>query len=293
MGLARHDLLTTPDELASRLGDARLRVIDCRFDLMAPAAGRRAWLDAHIPGAVYADLDKDLSGPIRADTGRHPLPASAAAEDTFSRLGIDAGTGVVAYDDANGAIASRAWWLLRWLGHQRVTVLEGGLQAWQARGLPLATGVEAAARRSFRAAVRPDRVLTTAQIAASLDAPSDCLLIDARDAARFRGEVEPIDARAGHIPGTRNLPFGDCLRQDGTWLDPGELRERLEPLLGHVGRVPWAVMCGSGVTACHLAISGLLAGYSEPRVYVGSWSEWIRDPSRPIGQGHGRAPGNK
>lgn len=292
MGLARDDLLTTPEELASRLGDARLRIIDCRFDLMAPAAGRRAWLDAHIPGAVYADLDKDLSGPIRADTGRHPLPASAAAEDTFSRLGIDADTRVVAYDDANGAIASRAWWLLRWLGHRRVTVLDGGLQGWQSRGLPLGTGAEAFATRSFRAAVSPHRVLTTAQIAASLDAPGDCLLIDARDAARFRGEVEPIDAKAGHIPGTRNLPFGDCLRQDGTWLDPGELRERLGPLLGPVGRVPWAVMCGSGVTACHLAISGLLAGYTEPRVYIGSWSEWIRDPARPIGGGPGSGPGN-
>ena len=288
MGPARHDLLTTPEELASRLDDARLRIIDCRFDLMAPAAGRKAWLDAHIPGAVYADLDEDLSGPIRADTGRHPLPASAAAEDTFSRLGIDADTRVVAYDDANGAIASRAWWLLRWLGHGRVTVLDGGLQAWQSRGLPLDSGVEAAARRGFRAAVRPDRVLTTAEIASSLDAQGGCLLIDARDAARFRGEVEPIDAKAGHVPGSRNLPFADCLHPDGTWRDPRDLRERFRPVLGQVGSAPWAVMCGSGVTACHLAISGLLAGYREPRVYVGSWSEWIRDPSRPIGRGHGR-----
>jgi thiosulfate/3-mercaptopyruvate sulfurtransferase len=284
LGIAqRHELLTTADELASRLGDAGQRIVDCRFDLMAPGAGRKSWIEAHIPAAVYADLDKDLSGPVRADTGRHPLPAVAAAEETFSRLGIDSDTRVVVYDDANGAIASRAWWLLRWLGHRHVTVLDGGFQTWCSRGLPLETGARNPTRRRFRANVRPGRVLSSQEIAANLDTLDRRPLIDARDAARFRGEVEPIDAKAGHIPGSRNLHFADCLRGDGTWLAPGELRERLEPLLGRPGSVPWAVMCGSGVTACHLAISGLLAGYSEPRVYVGSWSEWIRDPSRPIG----------
>ena len=291
MGCERQELLTTPEELASLLGDERLRIIDCRFDLMSPDAGRKGWLEAHVPGAMYADLDKDLSGAIGADTGRHPLPAIADAEATFSRLGIDADTRVVTYDDANGAIAARAWWLLRWLGHRRVTVLDGGLQAWQSRGLPLESGAREAAWRSFRATVRPDRVLTTAEIVTNPGATTDRLLIDARDRARFRGEVEPIDTQAGHIPGSRNLPFGDCLRQDGAWLEPAELRERLEALLGNRGSVPWAVMCGSGVTACHLAISGLLAGYSEPRLYVGSWSERIRDPSRPIARGVPRRAG--
>lgn len=285
MGCERQELLTSPEELALLLDDERLRILDCRFDLLAPDAGRKGWLDGHVPGALYADLDKDLSAAIGADTGRHPLPAIADAETTFSRLGIDADTRVVAYDDANGAIAARAWWLLRWLGHRRVTVLDGGLQAWQSRGLPLESGSRDAEWRSFRATVRPDRVLTTAEIVTNLDAMTDWLLVDARDPARFRGEVEPIDTQAGHIPGSRNLPFGDCLRQDGAWLDPEELRERLEAVLGDRGSVPWAVMCGSGVTACHLAISGLLAGYSEPRVYVGSWSEWIRDVSRPIARG--------
>ena len=150
MGCERQELLTTPEELASLLGDERLRIIDCRFDLMSPDAGRKGWLEAHVPGAMYADLDKDLSGAIGADTGRHPLPAIADAEATFSRLGIDADTRVVTYDDANGAIAARAWWLLRWLGHRRVTVLDGGLQAWQSRGLPLESGAREAAWRSFR-----------------------------------------------------------------------------------------------------------------------------------------------
>lgn len=278
----RRTLLTGVDELASRPRDPRLRIIDCRFDLMAPDAGRVAWLDAHIPGAVYADLDRDLSGPVTADSGRHPLPSADDAAQTFSRLGIDANVRVVAYDDAGGAIAARAWWLLRWLGHEQVTLLDGGLQAWRARGLPLESGAQEIERREFRAVPDPGRVLGTREIAAALDSPGDLVLVDARDAARFRGEVEPIDARAGHIPGAGNLPYGDCLAADGTWLGEDAVRERLAPLLGDAPGAPWAVMCGSGVTACHLAISGLLAGYAEPRLYAGSWSEWIRDPSRPI-----------
>ncbi len=280
----RQNLLTGAEELAASLGDRQLRIMDCRFDLMAPEAGREAWLGAHIPGAVYADLDKDLSGPVTTATGRHPLPTAEQATETFSRLGIDADTRVIVYDDSSGAIASRAWWLLRWLGHGRVTVLDGGLQAWRARNLPLESGTHEVARRDFRPTTGRARVLTSNEIAADLDYS----LLDARDAARFRGESEPIDAKAGHIPGSKNLPYTACLTEDGTWRDPRSLRQCLQPVLGDDESAPWAVMCGSGVTACHLAISGLLAGYSEPRVYVGSWSEWIRDPSRPIGSGAGQ-----
>ncbi len=280
--LQRQELLTRADELAARLGEPRLRIIDCRFDLLAPDAGRQAWLDGHIPAAVYADLDRDLSGPITADSGRHPLPSVERATATFSNLGIDARTRVVAYDDTGGAIAARAWWLLRWLGHERVTVLDGGLQAWLARGLPLESGAQEARRRDFRAAPDPQRILGTQEIAENLRLHRDLVLVDARDAARYRGEVEPIDARAGHIPGTGNLPYAACLAADGSWLDGDSLRDRFAPLLGEAPGAPWATMCGSGVTACHLAISGLLAGYAEPRLYVGSWSEWIRDPGRPI-----------
>lgn len=279
---ARHELLTAVDELAAVLDDPQLRIVDCRFDLMAADAGRTAWLDAHIPGAVHADLDRDLSARVTPDSGRHPLPSVADAEATFSRLGIDADTRVIAYDAAGGAIASRAWWLLRWLGHRRVTVLDGGLQAWRARGLPLEAGRRDAPRREFRATLEPQRVVTTQEIAAHLGTPGAGVLVDARDAARFRGEAEPIDPVAGHIPGARNLPTGACLRPDGSWEDAAVLRGRLAALLGDDDSVAWAVMCGSGVTACHLAISGLLAGYGEPRLYVGSWSEWIRDPGRPI-----------
>jgi len=275
--------LTSADELAARLGDRRLRIVDCRFDLLAPDAGRAGWLDAHIPGAVYAHLDRDLSGPITPDTGRHPLPSVAQAQETFSRLGIDEDTAVVAYDDASGAIASRAWWLLRWLGHRHVTVLDGGLQAWRRdRNRALESGAREAERREFRGSAQTQRIMTSEEIAGRLDTQRDMLLVDARDAARVRGEAEPIDTRAGHIPGTRNLPFTDCLGSDGTWLGAQALRERLSAALGGIPEGEWGVMCGSGVTACHLAISGLLAGCREPRVYIGSWSEWIRDPARPI-----------
>lgn len=281
----RHGLLTTSDDLAACLGQRNLRIVDCRFDLMAPDAGREAWLAAHIPGAVYAHLDEDLSGPVTADSGRHPLPNVADAIATFSRLGIDADSRVVCYDAMGGAIASRGWWMLRWLGHREVTVLDGGLQAWHARDLPLESGRQEVAPRDFRGVADAGRVLTSSDILGNLDAAVGFPLVDARDAARFRGDVEPIDTRAGHIPETLNLPFTACLSDDGTWLDPDALRRLLGPLLGDDEDVPWAVMCGSGVTACHLAISGLLAGYSEPRLYVGSWSEWIRDPSRPVGSG--------
>ena len=279
----RRTLLTGVDELASWHGDRQLRIIDCRFDLTAPDAGRQAWLDAHIRGAVYADLDHDLSGPVTPDSGRHPLPSVEQAAETFSRLGIDAHTRVVAYDDASGAIAARAWWLLRWLGHDQVTVLDGGIQAWRSAGLPMESGPYTVERRGFHAEADAKRVLNTPEIVSHVQSDVDLMLLDARDAARFRGEVEPIDTRAGHIPGTGNLPYAACLATDGTWLREAALQDRFAPLLGDAPGVPWAVMCGSGVTACHLAISGLLAGYAEPRLYVGSWSEWIRDPARPIG----------
>lgn len=287
-GPARQTLLTSAQELAASLGDRQLRILDCRFDLMAPEAGREAWLEGHIPGAVYADLDRDLSGPVTPDSGRHPLPPVERACETFSALGIDADTTVVAYDDASGAIASRAWWLLRWLGHRKVSVLDGGLQAWHSANLPLESGLQDAAPRHFQARAGSEAVLTSQDIAANLAASRDFVLVDARDATRFRGDAEPIDAKAGHIPGSKNLPYTECLRADGTWLDADSLRRRLQPLIGADERAPWAVMCGSGVTACHLALSGLLAGFSQPGVYVGSWSEWIRDPRRPIGSGSGQ-----
>jgi len=278
----RQELLSTAAELASRLGQPDSRIIDCRFDLFDAEAGERAYLEGHIPGSVYAHLDRDLAGPVGPADGRHPLPDVAVAAATFQRLGVRDGVHVTVYDAAGGAIAARAWWLLRWLGHDRVTVLDGGLHAWAAAGLPLEAGGSNVEPGDFSPNARAGSVLTTAELGTAGVAIASLRLVDARSAPRFRGEQEPIDRVAGHIPGARNLPYDRCLAADGTWLPTPELRRLLREVLNDAPEAPWAVMCGSGVTACHLAISGLLAGFPEPRLYVGSWSEWIRDPRRPV-----------
>ena len=273
------------DELASRLTDDTLRIIDCRFDLMDPAAGRDSYLAGHIPGSVYADLDADFAALVGPTTGRHPLPEIDVATETFRRLGVSHETDVVVYDSAGGAMAARAWWMMRWLGHDRVRILDGGLPCWQAANWPLEDGEVSAEPGKFQAAPRDECVVTIEEVVAGLEAGGDLLLVDARDAARFRGELEPIDTVAGHIPGTLNLPFTEALNEDGTFRPEEELEALWEGILGESKDVAWAAMCGSGVTACHLAISALLAGYREPGVYVGSWSEWIRNPDRPVETG--------
>jgi len=291
--MASDSNLISAQELQSCLDDPDVRVIDCRFDLADPSAGRRAYMDGHIPGAVFADLDEDLAAPIGPESGRHPLPDVDTLANTFCRLGIADATDVVVYDAGNGALASRAWWSLRWLGHDRVRVLDGGMDCWVSSGGQLVTGGEQAAPRLFVARPRHDRVLTTSELASDFAAIAEMRLIDARDAARFRGEIEPIDTVAGHIPGSINLPFPVSLNDDDTWKPRAELEALWLETLGEDKTAPWAVMCGSGVTACHLAISATEAGYVEPRLYVGSWSEWIRDSRRPVGVGEdpNRPPG--
>lgn len=276
--------LIVVSKLEERLNDPDLRLLDCRFDLMSPHAGREAWADGHIPGAVYADLDQDLAGAITEESGRHPLPDVGDLCETFGRLGIDSSTSVVVYDSGSGGIAARAWWLLRWLGHERVALLDGGIAAWQTQGGQIESGITSVETREFTGNSRDQIVITTAEIVASSDAVTG-RLVDARDAARFRGESEPIDAVAGHIPGTRNLPFGESLDDAGHWKAEQDLQVLWTELLGEQPPKDWAVMCGSGVTACHLAVSACLAGLPEPRLYVGSWSEWIRDPARPVARG--------
>jgi thiosulfate/3-mercaptopyruvate sulfurtransferase len=272
--------LISCESLAGRLNDPNQCTIDCRFDLVKPEAGHEQYLLGHIPGAAYLNLDTDLAGKVTSTSGRHPLPSIADAVTKLSDLGIAEHTKVTVYDASNGAIAARAWWLLRFLGHANVTILDGGFALWQQQDLPVMSGPVVREAAKFGAIANFERVIETADLAASDEAAEAARLVDARDAARFRGEIEPIDPVAGHIPGAMNLPFADCLRADGTWRSPDELRLILSEVLGDDLEAPWAVMCGSGVTACHLALSGLLAGFEEPRLYVGSWSEWIRDPGR-------------
>jgi thiosulfate/3-mercaptopyruvate sulfurtransferase len=279
--------LISANGLQSKLSSPNWRILDCRFDLADPDAGHRAYLDGHIPGALFADLEKDLSGAVSSKSGRHPLPDVRRMERRLGELGIDAGTGVVVYDWNSGAVAARTWWTLRWLGHFNVCLLDGGLDRWSRLGFALNRGNEATESRRFLAQPRDDQVLTTPGVVAGIAATPGLRLFDARDARRFIGEIEPIDAVAGHIPGATSLPFDASLNADMTWKPVAELERLWLEQLGNDRNIEWAVMCGSGVTACHLALSAVEAGFAEPRLYAGSWSEWIRDPRRPVALGEG------
>jgi thiosulfate/3-mercaptopyruvate sulfurtransferase len=275
-------ILIVAEALQEALTSPETVVIDCRFDLGDPLAGRRAYEHGHVPGAVFLDLDKDLAGPVTEATGRHPLPDPDELSRRLGQLGIARSHEVVVYDGSHGGIAARAWWTLRWLGHERVRLLDGGLAAWLKLDLPLEAGIAAREAVDYMPDVRHELVLTTDDLCHAEEGVGSFNLFDARDAARFRGEIEPIDPVAGHIPQTSNLPFTDFVHEDGTWRPLAERASRLSRALGGEQDPEWSVMCGSGVTACHLAISGLEAGFPEPRIYIGSWSEWIRDPGRPI-----------
>jgi thiosulfate/3-mercaptopyruvate sulfurtransferase len=286
--------LMTPRQLAARLDDPDLAVIDCRFNLARPQWGGEEYAAARIPHALYAHLDHDLSGPPSPATGRHPLPQISELAGRLARWGIDAQVQVVAYDEGPGAHAARLWWLLRWLGHTRVAVLDGGLAAWRQEKLPLdATPLSQAniGRPARRFEPRPDEdmVVSTTElermVASGQLASADIVLVDARGADRFMGRNETIDPVAGHIPGARNHPFADNLDTAGRFLDRGTLRERFARTLGGVPPDDTICMCGSGVTACHNLLAMEVAGLKGARLYAGSWSEWIRDPKRPIETG--------
>jgi thiosulfate/3-mercaptopyruvate sulfurtransferase len=276
--------------LRDLIGKPDLAVIDCRFDLSNRSRGRAAYLEGHIPGAKYADLETDLSGPVTAKSGRHPLPAPEDFAAALERWGIGSATQVIVYDDAGGSFAARAWWLLRWLGHKSVAVLDGGINAWIAAEGLLEPGEARPSQERIpsdgRIAPKSDRaaLIETADIDRFLANPAN-LLVDARAAERFAGSVEPIDTVAGHIGGAANHPFSTNLRQDGRFLPAAELRRLWELRLA--GRKPErvAAMCGSGVTACHNLLSLEVAGLSGAKLYAGSWSEWIRDPNRAVARG--------
>ena len=269
--------------LALEIGRSGCVVVASRFTLTDPSAGRAAYDRGHIPGARYAHLDDDLSRRPRAHEGRHPLPERERLAATLGGWGIGPADAVVAYDEGSGAVAARLWWLLGWLGHERRAVLDGGFAAWQAAGLPVEQAAPVAIARHYDLR-EPDRgVVATDDVSEAL--ASGDLLVDARAAARYRGEHEPIDPKAGHVPRARNRPFSANVDPSGRFRPPADLRAELTELLD--GRHPEQLiaMCGSGVTACHLLLAMEVAGLTGGRLYAGSWSEWIRDPARPIRTG--------
>lgn len=282
-----HTTLVDHRTLAARIDSPDWRVIDCRFDLADPSRGERAYRETHIPGAHYAHLDRDLSSPITPDSGRHPLPDPHRLCAWLGQLGIGPGIQVTAYDDTGGNMAVRLWWLLRWLGHDAVALLDGGWQAWVGAGeATTASEPPRPDATDFRCMPDDTQIVTSASIERQLaSGRRDVLLLDARTGERFRGEAEPIDPVAGHIPGALNLPLQQNLDAEGRFLPAGTLREMYERVLDDMPPDRVAAMCGSGVTACHNLLAMEIAGLGGGRLYAGSWSEWIRDPERPVATG--------
>jgi len=273
-----------PAEVARHLGDPRWVFVDCRFDLANPNAGYEQYRSGHIPGARYAHLNQDLSGPITPSTGRHPLPPLEEFARRLGAWGIDERSQVIAYDDAGGAIAARLWWMLHWVGHEAAAVLNGGLKAWLAAGLPLEVDERRPTPATFVARPRAEQAVTLDELVPAL-ADRSVVLVDARSADRFAGQNETLDPVAGHIPGARNHPFMSNLDAERRFLPPRVLRERWSKTLADASADRVVTMCGSGVTACHDLLALQIAGFSGARLYPGSWSEWIRDARRPIATG--------
>lgn len=270
--------------LQQHLSDPDWVVVDCRFDLANPDAGQSAYARAHIPGARYAHLNSQLSAPITAQTGRHPLPDPATFTRQLEHWGIGDRTQIVAYDADNSACAARLWWMLRWLGHDAVAVLDGGFKAWQAAQLPVTSEVPAPRLATFTPRIRDEWVVDIATVARH-STDESWRIFDARAAERFAGEVEPIDSAAGHVPGAVNAPFATNLNADGTFRPASQLQAAWDARLHGIEPDHAIAMCGSGVTACHNLLALHLAGVQSVRLYPGSWSEWIRDPQRPIAKG--------
>lgn len=275
--------LISPHDLAQLLDQPDLVILDCRFALEDTAYGNRAYVAGHLPGARFADLERDLSAPvIPGQTGRHPLPSAADLAQRLREWGVNDDSRIVLYDDGPGAFAARAWWLLIWLGkHEGIYLLDGGLNAWQSAGLPLQQEAPEPIAGNFRGTPNDGLVAEAAELMQRLADPQ-LTLLDARGLPRFRGEIEPIDPVAGHIPGAHCAPFIDNLGDDGRFLPAARLQQRFVRLIGNRPPQHIVAYCGSGVTACHNLFALCLAGYPLARLYAGSWSEWITDPHRPV-----------
>jgi thiosulfate/3-mercaptopyruvate sulfurtransferase len=278
--MSEYQVIVSAVELNGRLNDPNWVVVDCRHDLTDPARGERDYAAGHIPGAHFLHADRDLAGPHTGQNGRHPLPSKEAFAATLGRIGVDATKQVVAYDAQGGMMAARLWWMLQWVGHNRVAVLDGGLPGWIAAGHVTSTAATTARPTTFVA--RAGRASVDAQYLLDRLGQPDLTIIDARASDRFRGENETLDPVGGHIPGAINRPFRDNLAADGRFKSAAELATAWRAVLG--GKIGDGVVhqCGSGVSACHNMLALAIAGLPQGRLYPGSWSEWCADPSRPV-----------
>lgn len=282
-----HSTLISTEQLASHLGDPSWAILDCRYDLNHEHWGEEQYRTAHVPGAVYVSLGHDLAGPKDGRNGRHPLPAHDAIVATFGRLGIAPGVQVIAYDQDAGMYASRLWWMLRYMGHDAVAVLDGGFSTWTREGRPTRDGVEPRAAATFVGKPRPEMRLSANQVWAGLGDPS-VVLVDARGPSRFEGKEEPLDRVAGHIPGARNHYYQWNMGPDGRLLPADALREKFTQLFGDTPPSKVTMYCGSGVSACHNLLALERAGLTGVRLFPGSWSEWSSDPDKPVETGPAR-----
>ncbi|WP_122500419.1 sulfurtransferase [Pseudomonas viridiflava] len=280
--------LIGPEQLAARQQRPGLVILDCRSALEDPDYGQRSYAQGHIEGARFADLNRDLSSPVvKGRTGRHPLPDADTLVERLRAWGISNDSDIVLYDDGPGMYAARAWWLLAWLGKREgVYLLDGGLKAWHAAGLPLSLNKPGGEPGDFTGEPDMSLVLSASRLQGRLGRP-EMTLIDARAEARFRGEVEPIDPVAGHIPGAQCVAFNENLGPDGRFLPPEQLKQRFAEKLQGRSAESLVSYCGSGVTACHNLFALCLAGYPLGTLYAGSWSEWIVDPEREVATGAG------
>jgi thiosulfate/3-mercaptopyruvate sulfurtransferase len=276
--------LISAEHLFQHLDEPHWIIVDCRFSLADADAGGRNYRKGHIPNARYAHLNKDLSSPVTACTGRHPLPDFSLLARKLGLWGVGNRSQVVVYDDAGGAFAGRLWWLLRCMGHENVAILDGGINHWLRRGYAITTDLPTVKPAVFRVYLNEKNWLNAAQVRNQL-AAKIIKLIDARTPERFQGKQEPIDPVAGHIPGALNRPFQSNLDSQGLFLAPEELRQQFKRLLNNVPAEQTVHMCGSGVTACHNLLAMEYAGLSGSKLYAGSWSEWIRDKNRAIAAG--------
>lgn len=275
-------ILFSPADLRSTVQHSDCVIVDCRFDLKNSEVGFQKYLESHIPGAVYANLDIDLASEVSNSSGRHPLPDPDAFASFLARSGWCPGKLMVAYDDGCGAIAARLWWLMKYFGHDCAVLLDGGMGAWCEAGFELESGsADVTATTTQRLCANVELAYSTANVVEGLS-EHRIVLVDARASKRFAGEVEPIDTRAGHIPGAVNYPFSMNLGAEGTLKSVEELAQGLRKLVANHDTRNVVHMCGSGVTACFNLFASELAGLKDTKLYVGSWSEWIRDPSRPV-----------